>query len=131
MQTPTRIALAVWNGRISPVFDVARRVLIVDIAAGEVTGSQEADMPDEDFAGKAVTLAGLGVETLICGAISRACSGVLEAHGIRPIGFVAGEIESVLAAYLQGRLDRRAYRMPGCECRCPRGRNRRATKERM
>lgn len=130
MQARMRVALAVWNGRISPVFDVARRALVVDIAGGAVAGWRETDMPAEDPAGKAMALADLGVQTLICGAISRACAGVLEAHGIKPIGFVAGEVEAVLAAYLNRRLDRRAYRMPGCECRCPRGRRHRGNKER-
>lgn len=124
MREQMRVALAVWNGRISPVFDVARRALIIDITDGAVAGSREADMPGEDLAGKAKTLAGLGVETLICGAISRVCAGVLEAHGIKPVAFVAGEVEAVLAAFLRGRLDQRAYRMPGCACQCRKSKRR-------
>jgi len=36
-----KVALTVWNGRISPVFDVSRKILILDVSHGVVTGQRE------------------------------------------------------------------------------------------
>jgi predicted Fe-Mo cluster-binding NifX family protein len=36
-----KVALATWNGRISPVFDVARQVLLLDVEEGRVVARCE------------------------------------------------------------------------------------------
>ena len=56
----------------------------------------------------------LGVETLICGAISEPLHKELTARGVEVIGFVAGEIEEVVTTYLAGGLPSPELSMPGC-----------------
>jgi predicted Fe-Mo cluster-binding NifX family protein len=58
---------------------------------------------------------GLGVDTLICGAISRAFSKVLEVSGIHVIPWISGDAEEVLEAYMNGTIHHSRYLMPGCE----------------
>ena len=108
-----RAALAVWNGRISPVFDVSRQILVLDIEDGNIVAKSE-EMLDDDPVRKACTLSRLKVETLLCGAISRPLSGILASYGIRIIPFIAGDSDEVITAYLAGDLPNPKMSMPGC-----------------
>ncbi len=56
---------------------------------------------------------GLGVDILICGAISRPFLEKLLASGIRIIPGVSGHPEDVLLAYLQGNIYDPKFMMPG------------------
>lgn len=111
-----KIALAVWEGRISPVFDVSRQVLILTIENESVAGSREEVIANEEPVYKASRLAEMNVQTLICGAVSRPLANMLAAYGIRTIPFTAGKVEDVIAAYLAGSLPNPEMSMPGC-CR--------------
>ncbi len=117
-----KLALATWNGRISPVFDVARQLLMVDVDNGRVVARHEESLPGSDPQVQAARLAALAPETLICGAISRPMAAMLASRGIRVMPFTAGGVDDVLAAWVAGALPSAALSMPGC---CGRGRMRR------
>jgi len=108
-----KVALTVWNGRISPVFDVSRKILVLDIHDGVVAGKREEQVEGIDPAQKAGKLAQWQVRELICGAISRPLAGLFAAYGIRTIPFVAGDAEDVIEAYLARKLPNRSMAMPG------------------
>ena len=107
-----KVALATWNGRISPVFDVARQVLMLDVEDGRVLARHEETLPGTEPQAQAGRLAALGPQTLICGAISRPMATLLAASKIRVIPFTAGDVEGVLGAWLLGTLP--SPSMPGC-----------------
>ncbi len=111
-----KVALAVWKGRISPVFDVSRQILVLDIKKGAVAGKIKEIYADDDSTRRACWLAELKVQTLICGAISQALAGMLAAYGIKTIPFIAGGVDEVIDAYLAGALPNPNLSMPGC-CR--------------
>lgn len=111
-----KVALSVWNGRIAPVFDVSRRILLLDIHHRVVTGREEETFEEDDPVRKAGKLAEWKVRKLLCGAISRPLAGLFAAYGIRTIPFLAGDAEEVIEAYLAGELPNRRLTMPGC-CR--------------
>ena len=112
-----KVALATWNGRISPVFDVARQVLVLDVEAGREVGRRLEALPGTGGQAQAARLAELDPRTLICGAISKPMAALLAARGVRVIAFTAGEVDAVLAAWLAGNLPNPALTMPGCRCR--------------
>lgn len=56
----------------------------------------------------------LGVNLLICGMISQTQQTALASDGIRIIPHICGFIEDVIAAFLDGRIENGALRMPGC-----------------
>lgn len=113
-----KLALTVWNGRISPVFDVCREALVVDIERGVVVSSSVHGLEGGTDFDRVGRLSGMGVETLICGAISRPLHRELLARHVEVIGFVAGDVGAVLAAFLTGRLGGNDFAMPGCgRCR--------------
>jgi len=109
-----KVALATWNGRISPVFDVARRVLMLDVEEGRVVARHEETLPGIEPQAQAGRLAALAPHTLICGAISQPMADLLAARNIRVIAFTAGSVEEVVSAWLAGALPNPALAMPGC-----------------
>ncbi len=112
-----RVAIAVWNDRVSPVFDAASRLMLVDVEDGVERARREEALPESFLARRAKRLAELGVTVLICGAISHPLSAVLAASGVTVIPWTAGPVDEVLAAYLKGRLPDPRWLMPGCGVR--------------
>lgn len=110
-----KVAISVWNGRISPVFDASRHMVIVDVADGKIAGRREERL-DDDPARKTEQIAGAGVKVLVCGAVSRALAGMLEARDVTIHPFIAGELEDVIQAYLGG-----GWIVPGSPCRAVAG----------
>ena len=112
-----KAAFASWNNRIAPVFDVTRQVRVVESRSGKPVGAaQEAQLDGPPLA-RALRLAELGVGTLVCGAISRPLRDLVAGQGIRVIPFVAGDVDSVVRAWLSGKLVGDAFAMPGCRRR--------------
>ena len=110
-----KAAFSYSGSRIAPVFDVADRICLVDTSDGQDRSSREtqqltACLPVQ----KALQLAELGVEILVCGAISRSLNETIAAYGIKLIPFVAGELDEVIQAWISGKLDRESFIMPGC-----------------
>ena len=99
MKTPDDsliVALPVDQGRISPLFDAARRMLVVEIAKGEEHSMREVDLPAGGYQARLSALRALGVEALVCGAISnRSLSEALHL-GMRVWSAVTGEATEVL-----------------------------------
>lgn len=109
-----KLAIATWNGRVSPVFDVARQAIILDIEDGRVTARRTETLPGTTPQAQACRLVALGVQVLICGAVSHPMSAMLAAGGMEVISFTAGDVEPVLEAWLAGNLPAVDWRMPGC-----------------
>ena len=105
-----RVALPVCRGRVSPVFDVARRLWVVDIEEAEVVRRFEVELADR---GQGRQLAELGVDTLVCGAISSELRGAVAATGVEVVAEIRGEPDEVLLGYMAGGLDRPIFAMPG------------------
>lgn len=108
------IAVPNCHGRVSPVFDVAARLLLVDFRDGTESKRREVVLFERTPAGLLRNLRELRVKTLICGAISLGLQEALQEAGIRVVAEICGEIESVLAAYKAGRLKSSEFIMPGC-----------------
>jgi predicted Fe-Mo cluster-binding NifX family protein len=110
-----RLAIPVWNDRVSPVFDTAGRVLLLDLADGIEHARHTIEVaPTASPGERAKRLVELGVNVLACGAISRPLASCLSAAGIILIPWVSGALEEVLRAYLTDRLSDPCWRMPGC-----------------
>jgi predicted Fe-Mo cluster-binding NifX family protein len=108
-----KVAVSTWNGRISPVFDVSRTAILLEIEGGRIVARRELPL-DEEPVRKIAEIAVEGVETFLCGAVSRQFSDMLAARGILLHPFLAGDVEELIRAYLEGALDHPRYAMPGC-----------------
>jgi len=120
---PMKVAIPVWEGKVSPVFDTASRVLVVEVQNRCEITRFEAFLEPGTTNGRCYFLRGLGVETLICGAVTKAVSRLLAGSGISVIAWVSGPVEDVLQAYLDGTLFQPRFLMPGCRHEHHRGRH--------
>ena len=108
-----KVAVPVHEGGISPVFDWAQRLLVVDHhGRGEETRREEslADLAPSFRPGRLVQL---GVETLLCGGVSAPVAAMLQSQGIRVLPGISGDVDAVLEAFFAGRLPDPAFAMPG------------------
>jgi len=109
-----KIAIPVWNDCVSNVFDFAHRLLLVDIENGREVERSEVELKAQSLPQRAGNLKNLGVDVLICGAISRALACMVAASGTEVLAFVTGRVDDVLQAYLTGQLVKPEFTMPGC-----------------
>jgi len=109
-----KIAIPTWNGRVSPVFDTASRLLVVEIKEDSEIARFETDISEHFLPSKSMRLTGLGIDTLICGAISRPFASIITTAGITLIPWISGQVEEVVQAFLTSTLFDPRFIMPGC-----------------
>jgi predicted Fe-Mo cluster-binding NifX family protein len=109
-----RVAIPIFGERVAPVFDWCKRIAVVDTDSAEEPGREEADLADVMPFHRPDRLVDLGVEVLLCGGISPSLAQLVEAHGIRVVPWVAGDVGAVLAEFIAGRLPSEGFMMPGC-----------------
>jgi predicted Fe-Mo cluster-binding NifX family protein len=105
-----RIAIPIWNDRVSPVFDVARSVRVVDINDGVATCETHHKLENEARASKLVKL---GVDLLICAAISTPLEAALWVSGIEVIPDTCGTVDEIVEALVSGDVELARFRSPG------------------
>lgn len=104
-----------WNHRIAPVFDVAQKLLLVDIDPLRTDSNpHEILLPPEPDERKIKRMSELGIDVLVCGAVSRFMETMLVNAGIQVIGFVAGSCREIIDALKSGDFHGKDYAMPGC-----------------
>ena len=101
----TKIAIPIFDERISPRFDCARSFLLIEVQNGEVVESEElraAKLSTMERVGK---LSDLRVGTLICGGIDEVSARRLSHNGIRIYSWVTGLVRDALISFLNGELE--------------------------
>jgi len=109
-----RAAIPIAHGRISPVFDVASCLLLVDIEKEREVRRAEQILEEPELAARARRVAELGADVLICGAISQPLEAMLLSTGVEVIPQTCGPVEDVLRAFISGQLTEQAFVIPGC-----------------
>lgn len=112
-----RLAIPHWQDRVSPVFDVASSLLLVEFEDGREMRREETRLVRTDPAGRARELADLNVDVLVCGAISAPLEAGWSSSGVRVISFVCGDVKEIVPAFLRGELPAARFLMPGCRGR--------------
>ncbi|HSN57771.1 MAG TPA: NifB/NifX family molybdenum-iron cluster-binding protein, partial [Candidatus Sulfomarinibacteraceae bacterium] len=107
-----RVAIPAWDGRVSPVLDVARELRIFDLdpERGVARGVGSRRLPDGRAAS---TVADIGVDRLICSAVSPQLEAVLLMAGVEVVTDVCGDLEEIVAAVANGDTELSRFRMPG------------------
>ena len=112
-----KIAIPDWQGRVAPVFDVCGRLWVIELSARREIGRAEVQFGGCAAFQRVRRISDLGVDVLICGAISRNMEAALTAAGIRVLAFFCGPVERVLAGFLATGSPDAAFCMPGCRRR--------------
>ncbi|MBW1888031.1 MAG: NifB/NifX family molybdenum-iron cluster-binding protein [Deltaproteobacteria bacterium] len=110
-----RIAIPIWDDKVSPVLDTASRLLIVEVDDRGETSRFEVYLDKQDLSRKCLRIRDMEIDILICGAISNPFSRMLMASGVDIIPEISGYAEEVLEAYLKGDLFHPRFLMPGCK----------------
>jgi predicted Fe-Mo cluster-binding NifX family protein len=108
------IAIPNCQGRVSPVFDTAARLLVVRRYRGRLVERKEFVLGVLALDALARSVAELHVDVLLCAAISEPLRLALERGGVRVEPHLCGEVEALLAAFCAGHWRRSEFRMPGC-----------------
>lgn len=111
------VAITVWQGRISPVFDVAAEFLICELSDDGVIQKKTVSPQEGTIYQKMDLLLQHRVTILVCGAISRFAEETMSDHRIVTHSFRAGNTEDLIRALLVGSIEAERFSMPGCICR--------------
>jgi len=111
-----RIAIPLFGTRVSPRFDCATELLVIDEEGGRVVQRERAEIGHFRPFERVGRLAALGVGVLICGGVSGFVVHQLMATGIHVYAWVTGEAEHALSCYLSGRLESGVMTGPGGPC---------------
>lgn len=109
-----KVALTIWNNRISPVFDVAQHALLLEAEQSVILNQKVFDLPVDSPINKLTFLISQNVDLLICGAISRSLQLAIEEHGIKVYPFCSGEVSELIECWQKDQLDLVSFAMPGC-----------------
>ena len=124
-----RIACPIDDSHVSTVFDFADKLLLVDVVNNRILKQGETPFPQTLAPIRVGKLRELRVDTVICGAISNALAAMVWHSGINLVTGITGDAGQVLDAYLNGKLHRPQYLLPGFgptgRCGWWRGRGRR------
>jgi len=108
-----KIAIPQWQSRVSPVFDVACTFLMIEFADGREQRREISSHPAGESFNRVRLLHELGVQVLICGAVSQPLESALVSAGIQVIPHICGVVDDVLKAFIHGYLDREEFLQPG------------------
>ena len=115
MQTDLTMAVPVHANRVSPLFDTATTLLIVKISNGEEKERRFIPIEHQPSPTRPKYIEHLGVNVLVCGAISASLHRQIEFLKIQVIPCIAGDADDVVAAYIGKRLLKgQGFMMPGC-----------------
>lgn len=112
-----RLAIPTWNNWVSPVFDTANTLLVVDVENNREVGRSHAAIQTPILSQRIQLIADLNINVLICNAISRSLMRMVATSGPEVIAWRSGPVEEILQAYLDGQLSKPRFVMAGC----PRG----------
>lgn len=124
LEKAMKVAITEFNGRVSPVFDTCRFLRLFDTAAVKDASANLVGIGHVAGPFRASYLKKIGVDAVICGAVSGQLATNVASLGIRLYPYFSGDVESVFLAFVRGELDSPGYMMPGCGRGRGRGRRR-------
>jgi predicted Fe-Mo cluster-binding NifX family protein len=108
-----KVAIPAWEDRVSSVLDFSQRVVVVELHDGGEISRTEVALSEPNALAKLARLRTLGVDVVICGAISRPIASAAEGCGIQLLPYVTGGVDEVLDAFRSGQLARPQFALPG------------------
>lgn len=108
-----KIAIPYWQGRVSPVFDASDSIVVIDIERGHERRRDNFRLASSEPVRRAQEVAALGAEMVLCGAVSRTLESALIGAGVRVKGFICGDLDALVEAFLTGKLSDTCFQMPG------------------
>ena len=111
-----KIAIALFESRVSPRFDYAPAFRVVETDDGKILNTKDISAEKWNVWDRIKKLNELGVESLICGGIDGFSAQQLNLHGIRIYSWITGEADDALGCLLRGDLESGFMMGPGGQC---------------
>ncbi len=108
-----RVAIPIFQNRISPVLDSCRHMLVIDIEQGVEVHRETVYLDEMSLTERCGIFAKLDVAIVICGGVSEIYANMLAGANIRLINGIAGNIDDIITAFLGECLDKPRFYMPG------------------
>ena len=118
------VAIPLWMGRVSPVFDTATKLLIVELNQERGINRETVEMVPVGGSRRISFLMDRGIQTILCGAISHNLHYRLNRAGIQIRAFLSGDAYQLIDAYGRDTGNLREFQQPGGRRRQQRGRRR-------
>jgi predicted Fe-Mo cluster-binding NifX family protein len=112
-----RIAIPIFKARVSPVFDTCTRILLIDFENNRQIAQKELNLDNLPLQERLQILEKNDVAVIICGGISNFFHAMLSNSNIQLISGISGNVEEVIKAHFDGRLDDPCFFMPGYKAR--------------
>ncbi len=111
------LAIPVFRARVAPVLNWCSRILVIPEDAEDSDEGHEILFEKTNIYELLQILKGIGVKTVICGALTPDLLNYGERLGVRMICGVAGHVAAVFQAFHAEKLHQPDFRLPGCGCR--------------
>ena len=108
-----RIAIPVWADHVCTVLDFAQSMLVIDVEGTRERSRQTYSCPTAPPVCLATRLYELGVQVVICGALSYPLMVMFQRYKITVIPYVQGNVDEIFKAFLNGTLSQPQFRLPG------------------
>jgi len=108
-----KVAIAVWEDRVSSVLDFSQRLFVMELSDGGETSRIQVALSEQSALAKLAQLRELGIDVLICGAVLQPLALAFTASGIQLLPYVTGRVDDVLKAYQAGELGLPQFTLPG------------------
>ena len=99
-----KIAIPIYENRISPRFDFSPEMWIIEVERGEVLRQEKLPTANLNLPQRLEQIASNGVDKVICGGIDGFCRNQLGSRGIDVVQDVRGEAKAAFDLFMRGRL---------------------------
>jgi predicted Fe-Mo cluster-binding NifX family protein len=107
------IAVPIFNSRVSPVFDTCTRLLLIEFEDGREITRKQFDLDSFSLRERLQVLEKNAVSVIICGGISDVFHAILSNSNMLLVCGICGNVNEVIKAHIDGRLDDPCFFMPG------------------
>ena len=97
-----RVSIATCQDRVCPRFDRAATLIVIDVRGAREENRKVVDISTWPARGRAARLEQLGIDQLICGALSSFDEAGFDESPVRLVPRVAGPVDAVIHAVLSG-----------------------------
>ena len=99
-----KIAIPIFENRISPRFDFSPEMWLIEVKGGKVVGQEKFSTANLNLPQRLEQITSNGVDKVICGGIDGFCQSQLGNRGIDVVQDVTGDAEIVFDLFMKGRL---------------------------
>jgi len=108
-----KVAIPIFQNRVSPVLDSCRHMLVIDIEQGAEVHRETVYLDEMSLTERCGIFAKLDIVIVICGGVSEIFANMLMGAHIRLVNGIAGDMDDVITAFLGEYLDKPQFYMPG------------------